>query len=83
MFNWDKAVDKKFGKAQDNNQSFESLLENLFGQLTAELLTEVKDENTQDAKGKFRLPPFKISQNWGQPDTLDIVTGKQIGRAHV
>jgi len=71
MFNWDKAVDKKFGKAQDNNQSFESLLENLFGQLTAELLTEVKDENTQDAKGKFRLPPFKISQNWGQPDTLD------------
>ena len=71
MFNWDKAVDNRLGQKTDKKQELESLLESLFGQLTAELLTEASSESTEDAKGKFRLPSFKISQNWGQPDTLD------------
>jgi len=71
MFNWDKAVDSHFDKKQDSKNELESLFESLLNQLKVELLTEASSESTQDAKGKFRLPPFKITQNWGQPDTLD------------
>jgi hypothetical protein len=71
MFNWDKAVDNRLGQKTDKKQELESLLESLFGQLTAELLTEASSESTEDAKGKFRLPPFKITEFWGQPEKAD------------
>lgn len=70
MFNWDKAVDRRFDKKAGSKRDFEQLLENIFGQVKVQLLTEAQ-ENTEDSQGRFKLPPIKIAETWGRLENGD------------
>lgn len=70
MFNWDKAVDRRFDKKTSSKRDFEQLLENIFGQVKVQLLTEA-EENTEDSEGRFKLPPIKIAETWGRLENGD------------
>jgi hypothetical protein len=70
MFNWDKTVDSHFDKKASKKKEFERLLENVFGQVKGQLLKEAAGD-TQDAEGRFKLPPIKLAETWGRLENGD------------
>lgn len=70
MFNWDKAVDSHFDKKASKKRELERLLENVFGQVKGQLLKEAAGD-TQDAEGRFKLPPIKLAETWGRLENGD------------
>ncbi len=78
MFDWNKAVDKRFGPKKEKDQSFESLLENAFSQVKKQLLFEKRYLLGENQALKYSaIPEISVSElGWTSIETRD--TGEVI-----
>jgi hypothetical protein len=82
MFDWNKAVDKRFGSKKEKDHSLESLLESAFSQVKKQLLFEKRYLLSENQVIKYSaIPEISVSElGWTSIETRDtgeVVSSEQ------